>query len=295
MYKCKRCGREFESKHVTALCKDCKIGKCIICGKEFSRSGGLYTQECCSRVCSGKWKKQTGVSKQVSLKAQKTKLDRYGTLSSDIFREYVRECKFCGKEFHTTSPNKVYCDGPHYRPCPICGKPTKVTDLVSGFVPTCSEECRKEKTRRTNQEKYGVDSFFQSKEHHDKSKSTMQEKYGVDFYSQRYGFKEELASKMKEKYGDNPYTDSDFSKKKIQTNIEKYGVPYPMMNEDVKAKSKETFEREHGGIGWASEEINSRIKSTMMEKYGVENPMQSPELREKANNSNVYEQLKINR
>ena len=32
------------------------------------------------------------------------------------------KCELCGKEFERRS-NAIYCDGPHYRPCPVCGKP----------------------------------------------------------------------------------------------------------------------------------------------------------------------------
>lgn len=30
-------------------------------------------------------------------------------------------CRLCGKEFYSTSNTVRYCEGPHYRPCPICG------------------------------------------------------------------------------------------------------------------------------------------------------------------------------
>ena len=48
-------------------------------------------------------------------------------------------CKICGKEFDRIG-NAVYCPGPHYRPCPICGEPVEFHRL-SESVKCCSKEC----------------------------------------------------------------------------------------------------------------------------------------------------------
>ena len=53
-----------------------------------------------------------------------------------------RFCVHCGKEFETNKPNQIYCKGPHYRPCPVCGKPVKMID--NDFTrpsKCCSYEC----------------------------------------------------------------------------------------------------------------------------------------------------------
>lgn len=53
-----------------------------------------------------------------------------------------RFCVHCGKEFETNKPNQIYCKGPHYRPCPVCGKPVKMIDNDFTRPPKCcSYEC----------------------------------------------------------------------------------------------------------------------------------------------------------
>lgn len=48
-------------------------------------------------------------------------------------------CKICGKEFDRAG-NGVYCPGPHYRPCPVCGEPVEF-HRPSEAVRCCSKEC----------------------------------------------------------------------------------------------------------------------------------------------------------
>ena len=69
-----------------------------------------------------------------------------------------RICKFCGKSFVPNSNNQIYCDGPHYRNCPICGKQYLETnkDKLKRPPTTCSIECRKKKTMQVCIKKYGV-------------------------------------------------------------------------------------------------------------------------------------------
>ena len=48
-------------------------------------------------------------------------------------------CKICGKEFDRIG-NGVYCAGPHYRPCPVCGKPVEFSKPSEPYK-CCSKEC----------------------------------------------------------------------------------------------------------------------------------------------------------
>ena len=270
---CKRCGKVFEQKHIQALCPECKNAKCVICGNDFVRTSDYPDKVCCSRKCSIEYGKQTGRFKKQTKKAQETRLNRYGTLSGQIFERTV-VCPICNTEFKTTSTRQIYCNNDHFGPCPICGKPSKITDYTTMEVPTCSEECRLEKIRRTTKERYGEDCVFKTDYQKEKAKATMLEKHGVEHYSQTEAHKLYMSKIMPQKY-------QKSAEQRCQTNIDRYDAPYPMMNEEVKAKSRETFEREHGGIGAASPEINTRIRQTNLEKYGFENPMQNPEIRMK--------------
>lgn len=63
--------------------------------------------------------------------------------------EYI--CKICGKSFERKG-NSVYCPGPHYRPCPVCGKPVEFHRL-SDPIRCCSPECVKELANATKSSK----------------------------------------------------------------------------------------------------------------------------------------------
>lgn len=61
-------------------------------------------------------------------------------------RDYVLTCKQCGKQFHHTTPNKVYCSDEckqesKKKICPICGKPFIQTAPANKY---CSDECYKQ-------------------------------------------------------------------------------------------------------------------------------------------------------
>lgn len=56
--------------------------------------------------------------------------------------KYTKICKHCGQSFETNSPQKIYCDRPHFRPCPVCSKPVQMIDNdFSRPARCCSSEC----------------------------------------------------------------------------------------------------------------------------------------------------------
>ena len=65
--------------------------------------------------------------------------------------KYIKMCRYCGHYFETNSPQKIYCDLQHYRPCPICGKATAMIDNdFSRPQKCCSTEC----THKLRQQKF---------------------------------------------------------------------------------------------------------------------------------------------
>ena len=56
----------------------------------------------------------------------------------------IKICKECGKEFEATSARQQYCSGPHFRPCPVCGKLVEIKYL-SDPTPKCVD-CRKHRS-----------------------------------------------------------------------------------------------------------------------------------------------------
>lgn len=271
----------FTSKHNSALCTECRVGHCIICGKEFVRDSLTYTRETCSHQCAGLWRKQTGVAKKGSEKAKKTREERYGFSDlRHIEHIYHKKCKWCGKEFETTQPRQEYC-GDDWGSCPVCGKLVKIKDYHIG-PQVCSEECRIQRIKNTNVDKYGCENVFQNEEIKQKSKETLMEKYGVEHYSQTDDFKKQFRSTMEEKYGGIGLASRELKEKAVQTNQERYGCSFPMENEEVKNKSLQTQEEKYGGVGFGSKIINEKITDTMIEKYGVDHSSKNEELKNKA-------------
>ena len=130
-YNCVRCGTEFEAKHRTSLCANCKTDKCIICGSEFEVKFP-YTGKTCSSKCRGIWRKQSGLGKEVAEKAKATIQKKYGLENLRQVQQskiYKKTCKYCGESFETQNPRQEYCSKDHYGSCPVCGKLVKITQM----------------------------------------------------------------------------------------------------------------------------------------------------------------------
>ena len=62
--------------------------------------------------------------------------------------KFSKICKCCGLPFETNSPQKLFCDRPHYLPCPVCGKPVLKKDRDFTRKPVCcSVECTVKKNK----------------------------------------------------------------------------------------------------------------------------------------------------
>ena len=159
IYKCVRCGKEFQASHKTSVCKDCHTGTCIICGKEFNLIHP-YTQKTCSRECRGIYVKRSGIAKSRTVRAQQTVKEKYGT-SRPPQNFKPKTCELCGKEFIPQSNRQVYCNGPHYGNCPVCGKQVEIREICRGSQ-VCSMECRQKLIAKTCIEKYGHSNYLLS-------------------------------------------------------------------------------------------------------------------------------------
>lgn len=273
--KCVRCGKEFEVTHKTAVCKDCHTSVCIICGKEFELQYP-YNAKTCSPKCRGKYRKISGIAKQSAKKAVAT-ARKNNTIRSHVFHKV---CKFCGKEFETTSPRRIYC-GDDYLPCPVCGKLVKILDMSVG-PKCCSEECRLKRIEDTCLEKYGNSNSVNSVHGRNKSRETCMSKYGVDAYQKTQEFRDKYNSTMQQRYGVNfPLQNASIRDKFISTCNKLYGGNSPMCNDSVKAKASTSAELHYGGFGLASDELRERIISTNIQKYGYAVPTQNPEIQSK--------------
>ncbi len=199
-YTCIRCNKKFNAKVKSLVCPDCKIQTCVICGKKFELKYP-YAAVTCSRKCSGIYRKQTGISKQVAEKAKKTLENKYGVANPrELQKNLVKKCKWCGKEFITDNPRQEYC-GDDYGNCPVCGKRVKIKDYSIG-AQACFDICRIKLIENTNLQKYGDKTAVNSKYAREKAKKTCLEKYGVEHYSKTNLFTKQMMknSENSEKY-----------------------------------------------------------------------------------------------
>lgn len=166
-----------------------------------------------------------------------------------------RKCKECGKEFIPNSSRQFYCKEPHYRPCPVCGKPVLVKQF-SDVPRACSMECTLKRMEQTNMNRHGTKNAGNSKEAKEKRKQTCISKYGVE----------------------NPFQSEVFKEKARDTIRQTYGVDFISQSPEIKRKISETWENK-------SEEelqaISDSRRQTCIDLYGVENPNQIPESQEK--------------
>ena len=267
MHTCKKCGKQFEDERKRAtVCFECRTVVCVICGKRFEPTNkGQLT---CSQKCSGIRKSQLGIAAR-SAATKPTKM---------------KVCKFCGKEFLPRTFRQVYCDGPHYRACIICGKPIQLSS-PSDPTSTCSMECRTKAIQATCLEKYGNVNVLNSDHGKELAQIHCQERYGVDCVQHSDEWKQKVKSTMLERYGtEHALQNADILTKFKQTNLERYGGYSATCSEEVSQKARRTIEERYGGYGMASTQIREKIEATNLSSYGVKFAFQSEEIREKIRN-----------
>lgn len=176
-------------------------------------------------------------------------------MSKYIKKDMTKVCTICGKSYIAKSWNQIKCDKCKEKSCVICGKKFK------GQGETCSINCKTEKIKLTNLERYGGHPNS-TKEVQNKKKKTCLEKYGVE----------------------HPLKTHEIQEKIQKTCLERYGVNYYTQTKEIQEKSKEGFEKKYGrGIINPGQipEVKEKIKNTLKRKYGVTNPGQIPEVRDK--------------
>lgn len=183
------------------------------------------------------------------------------------------------------------------------------------FCKSCTDIRPKEKSRKSNIDKYGVEYTSQIQDVKNKVKNTVLEKYGVDNISKLDYIKKKIESTNIDKYGTkcsamnniirakrektnleryNTIYPSTNSRDRIsieklkKKNIEKYGVPCVLQSKNVKEKTKQTNLKRYGTeYSQQSSLIKDKIKNTNLKRYGVEYLLQSPEIRKKLKENNM--------
>ena len=179
-------------------------------------------------------------SSELSQKVKKTMVEKYGSehaLQCDEIKERVKNTNL--KKYNTEYPlqNK---------------------NIHKKYEETCLE-------------KYGSVNSFQSPQ----TKKTLNERYGVDNVSQLDDHNGKVKETCLSKYGNEKFFDSiHFKEKYKQTSLEKYGVEYPMQNEEIynkmmKSYSLKTYKTIFGNnISYQSETELNFIK--LCEQHNIE-------------------------
>lgn len=261
--ECKQCGKRFTTIFFKQMyCNEDKEKACAVCGKPIQYKCNSFVPETCSVACQAVY----------------IKTKRRANIADE-----VRICKWCGKEFHPKEVRDVYCEGPHFKNCAICGKEFEIDVRKDQNVETCSKEC--------------MGKLMSQNHDYDKGKETQRKnllaKYGVENAMQIPGVVDKIKETNLQKYGSEWYTQTDEYKQSVkQTCQEKYGVDHHLQAREVIDKRLETCERLYGaGNVLASDFGKEKSKSTMLKKYGVEYNMQVPEFRRKAISSGRQSKL----
>lgn len=157
----------------------------------------------------------------------------------------------------------------------------------------CNGKCKYIKMKSNNLSKHGVENAFQRKDVKNKIKETVREKYGVDSWVQSKEFKEKSKTTNLEKYGVvNPMDSPELRQRQQDAVKAKYGVDNVSKVKKFQEKRKETCLVKFGNEFFMSSDIGRKsLNEGVMKKYGVENVFQSEEIKDKIKESN---QLKYN-
>jgi len=224
------------------------------------------------------------LTKKIQIKTTNKNISHYKKFFPDIISGDVID--ITPINLPPSSKIKVDCE------CDVCGDIknvlyfTYLRNIEKYGYYTCGGKCASDKSKLTNNEKYGKDSFTQTEDYILKTKKT-----------------------KKEKYNDENFI--NFEKQK-ETNLNRYGVESYMSTDNFRQKSIE-FNREH------REEINKKIsdskefidmidmiskvkttkklkfddenynnrekyKETCLDNFGFDNPMKDPIILEKLQN-----------
>lgn len=244
---------------------NCKPRICVLCGTSYIPTSGV--QRCCGReievpcaVCGKLFKKRCTTSDTNRTCSEKCNIEFQKIRRSETARSKKKICKWCGKEFTASHVRVVYCEGPHYKKCAICGKEFEIDVKNHRERQTCSKECfvklqlshrdiqaEHEKQKQVLLEKYGVENSALIPGAMEKAKQTMRSKYGVDWYTQTDEYKEKVKKTSLEKYGvDSWLSSKDVIEKREATVLERYGVRNVFESEEIKHKIAKHYQDLYG-------------------------------------------------
>ena len=147
----------------------------------------------------------------------------------------------------------------------------------------------KEKRKKTNLKRYGVENCYQSEDIKRKIKEECLIKYGVEHHNQRDDVKKKIDESNIKSQGTKRYLQTKSGKEKYKnTCLEKYGVENTFQSVDKKEKIKQTnLERYGYEVAIKNSIVREHTKQNNLEKYGVEYISQSQEIKDKIMQTNL--------
>jgi predicted nucleic acid-binding Zn ribbon protein len=204
------------------------------------------------------------------------------------------KCELCGKEFERRS-NAIYCGGPHYRPCPVCGKPVPFKNPGEP-IKCCSKECRRTKQAANRKlayksrqivktcsycgKKFTTKGYMPQREHFCSGPhyTTCEVCGDVILIKDIHSIPKTCSAKCKGILG---------KRNTDKTMLEKYGVTHFTQVPEFRAKAKATR-------ALHKEETLAKFRATCKERYDAEHPMQNPTVHQKASDTNLIRYGAVN-
>lgn len=178
------------------------------------------------------------------------------------------QCKICGKLFDRVG-NGVYCNGPHYRPCPVCGTPVAY-QRPSDPYNCCSKECTDKRADESKKNKNVKICIECGREFHPRQSNQV-------YCNNPHTSKCVICNKEFQytcRPSEKPNTCSKNCQEKLRslTTMKRYGVSNVSELDEVRQKISERNR---------SEEVKEKRRQTSLKNWGVDNPAKSDEVKQR--------------
>jgi len=190
----------------------------------------------------------------------------------------VEDVKLTERIYHIlnnlTSPQKCYC-----------GSNCKFISFNEGYTKFCCRKCSnksiqtKEKIKKTNVKKFGVENPMKLDEIKNKIKLTNLKKFGVEYPMKLVEIKNKYINSLSKRTELQKYNSL---KKYKETCNKNFGIDNVAKIDFVKKKKKIACLNKYGVDSYSkTNEFKEKIKQTCLNNYGVDNPSKSEVVKEK--------------
>lgn len=202
---------------------------------------------------------------------------KFITVDGKINRNSANELReLIGNKYNSTSLQEcafLFVSNLEHPPVCDCGRKLRFISFTIGYNPACGNCLRK----KTNLERYGVETKLTLPETKERIRITNIQRYGADNPAKNQEVKNKARKTCLDRYGSpSPAGNEDVKRKLRKTCLKKYGCENPKQNPKVTEKTKRTNLLRYGVIApIQNPDIKKKIISTNLERYGEDNPMKS--------------------